>query len=454
MAARTTTLVDDIPLNGFHWKMTLYSAGGPFCDGYILSIIGVALAVLGPQLGLGAVETGLIGASALIGIFFGGAIFGYVTDLVGRQTMYVLDLLVFVVASVLQFFVGEGWQLFALRFVLGVAVGADYPIATSLLAEFTPRRHRGFLLGFLVGGWWLGAVAAYVVGYLMLGLGDESWRWMLASSAVPAAIVLLLRLGTPESPRWLASKGRVEEARQIVRDVFGDDARLEDLEGEETPATSYASIFRGEYGRRTIFVSLFWMLQVAPSFAIFTFAPQVLQAFNLADGNQAYLGSVIISFFFLVGIVPALFLVGGMGRRAVLIWPFAITGVALLALGIVPAAPALVVVGFFVVFAIFNGGSSVLQWIYPNELFPTEVRATAVGFASAMSRVGAAVGTFLLPLSLSGIGTGPTMIIGAILCFAGAVVSWFMAPETKGMTLAESSAVGTTTGAKATEVKA
>ena len=236
--------------------MTLYSAGGLFCDGYILSIIGVALAVLGPQLELTSVETGLIGASALIGLFFGGAIFGYVTDLVGRQAMYILDLLVFVVASVLQFFIGEGWQLFVLRFILGIAVGADYPIATSLMCEFTPRRHRGLLLGFLTGAWWLGAVVAYVVGYLMLGLGEESWRWMLASSAVPAAIVLLLRLGTPESPRWLASKGRTEEAREVVRNVFGDNARLEDLE-RVPPKTSYAAIFRGGYMKRTIFVSVF-----------------------------------------------------------------------------------------------------------------------------------------------------------------------------------------------------
>lgn len=439
--ATQKTSVEDIPLNSFHWKMTIYSAGGPFCDGYILSIIGIALSLLAPQWGLSSLTIGLIGASALIGIFFGAIIFGYVTDLVGRQTMYVIDLGVFVVASVLQFFVSEGWQLFVLRFILGMAVGADYPIATSLLAEFTPRRHRGFLLAFLVGGWWVGAVSAYIVGYLLIGVGEESWRWILASSAVPAAIVLLLRLGTPESPRWLASKGRTEEARQVVQEVFGEDADLGELPSDP-PKTSYRNIFRPGYMRRTVFVSLFWILQVAPSFAIFTFAPIVLQAFNLAEGNSAYLGSVIISLFFLVGIIPALFLVQGLGRRPLLIWPFLITGFALLALGLAPSAPVLVIVGLFAVFAIFNGGSSVLQWVYPNELFPTEVRATAVGFASAMSRIGAAIGTFLLPLSISGIGIGVTMIIGAILCFAGVVVSWFMAPETKDLSLDESSSLG------------
>jgi MFS transporter, putative metabolite transport protein len=436
------TSIEDLELNSFHWKMTVYSAGGPFCDGYILSIIGIGLALAGPQLGLSPLMTGLIGASALVGIFFGGLVFGYVTDLVGRQLMYVIDLSVFVVASVLQLFVGEGWQLLVLRFILGVAIGADYPIATALLAEFTPRRHRGFLLGITVGAWWLGAVAAYIVGYvLLLALGEDGWRWILASSAVPAALILLLRLGTPESPRWLASKGRTEEARAVVQEVFGEEADLGDLP-PEPPRTSFGNIFRRGYGKRAVFVGLFWLLQVTPLFAMFTFQPEVLKAFELASGNQAYLGSVVISLFFLVGVIPALFLVGGMGRRPVLIWPFVITGIALLLIGIAPNAPLWVIVALFAIFAIFNGGSSILQFIYPNELFPTEVRATAVGFATAVSRIGAATGTFLLPTALSGIGVGPTMIIGAVLCFIGAIMSWFMAPETKDLTLAEASTVG------------
>jgi MFS transporter, putative metabolite transport protein len=308
MAARTTS-VEDAPLSGFHWKIAIYTAGGPFCDGYILSIIGVALAVLGPQFGFGSLMTGLVGAAALVGIFFGGLFFGYVTDLVGRQVMYVIDLSVFVVASVLQFFIGEGWQLIVLRFVLGLAIGADYPIATALLTEFTPRRHRGFLLSFNVGGWWAGATVAYIVGYALLGLGEDSWRWMLASSAVLAALILLLRLGTPESPRWLASKGRVEEARAIVKETFGEDADLEDIPSEP-PSTSFWNIFRGGYMKRTVFASAFWILQVTPLFAIFTFAPTILEAFNLGGGRSAYLGSVIISLFFFVGIIPAMFLVG------------------------------------------------------------------------------------------------------------------------------------------------
>jgi putative MFS transporter len=113
----------------------------------------------------------------------------------------------------------------------------------------------------------------------------------------------------------------------------------------------------------------------------------------------------------------------------------------LLILGIAPESPAWVIVTLFIIFAFFNAGSSVLQWIYPNELFPTEVRATAMGFGTAASRIGAAIGTFLLPLLLAGLGVGPTMIIASLLCFVGFLISWFMAPETKGLALTESSAI-------------
>jgi MFS transporter, putative metabolite transport protein len=437
----TATSIEDLPLNSFHWKIAFYSAGGPFCDGYILGIVAPALAGLTPQLGLSPLMVSLIGAAALVGIFFGGLILGFVTDLVGRQTMYILDLATFVVASALQFFVGEGWQLLVLRFVLGVAIGADYPIATALLTEFTPRRHRGLLLSVNLFFWWAGFAVAYVVGYFLVGMGEESWRWMLASSALPAALVLLMRLGTPESPRWLASKGRVDEARAAVREAFGEDADLGDLPSEP-PQTSFWNIFRQGYAQRTIFVAAFWLLQVTPLFAIFTFSTTILDAFNLGGGRSAYLGSAIIGLFALAGIIPAMFLVGSWGRRPILIWPFLITGVALLILGIAPGSPTWVVVTLFIVFAAFNAGSSVLQWIYPNELFPTEVRATAMGFGTAVSRIGAAIGTFLLPLSLAGFGIGPTMIIASLFCFVGFVMSWFMAPETKGLALTESSSIG------------
>jgi putative MFS transporter len=424
-------MLDEAPATAFHRRLTLLTGGGPFCDGYILGIIAIALAVLSPQLRLNAVWDGLIGSSALIGIFFGGIVFGYVTDLVGRRLMYTIDLVIFVVGSILQAVVQDAWQLFVLRLIMGMAIGADYPIATALLAEFTPKRLRGPLLATLVGGWWVGYAVSFVVGYILLKAG-VSWRVMLASSLVPAALVLLLRIGTPESPRWLLSKGRRAEAVAVAKKYVG----ATDIEDEAAPQTDYFRIFRGGYLRRTIFVSLFWICQTLPGFAIYTFDPQLMASIKMSD---PYLGTVIISVVSLVGVAPAIFLVNSWGRRPVLIWPFLLCGLALLALGVFAGMPPLLAALLFVVFSILSAGSSVLQYVYPNELFPTEVRATGVGFATAMSRIGASIGTFLLPVMLSAWGITPSMIVFAAVCGLGLVISLLWAPETKGMSLLDAS---------------
>ena len=129
------------------WLITLYAGGGEFCDGYILSIIGVALPLLTVAFSLTRRRRGPPRRRLLVGMFFGGLIFGAVTDKFGRQKVYIADLACFVVLSALQFFASEPWQLIVLRTLMGVAVGADLAIAGTIASEFAPQKSRGPLLG-------------------------------------------------------------------------------------------------------------------------------------------------------------------------------------------------------------------------------------------------------------------------------------------------------------------
>jgi putative MFS transporter len=352
--------------------------------------------------------------------------------------MFILNLIVFVVGSVLQFFITDATQLIILRFIMGIAVGADYPIASSLMTEFTPKKYRGILVGSLVGMWWVGFVASYAIGAWMVSWGSESWRWMLASSALPAAILLIARLDCPESPRWLMEKGRVEEARKILDKYFGEHVDVE--VPERKTKTSYLEIFRKQYRSRTIFCCLFWILSAAPGLAIATFIPKVLANFHLAQGS-AYVGSLIIGIFYIVGLFPGLLLVDKIGRRPVLLWPFLGQAILLAALAGMADAKPWVILVTFCLYAVLHSGQNPLQWIYPNELFPTEIRATAVGFAAAMSRLGAFWGTFFMPLILNNFGNRAAMYFNAGLFFIGFVVTYFMAPETAHRTLAQTASV-------------
>ena len=137
-----------------------------------------------------------------------------IADRVGRKLMVVRSLVSFVFIMSLMAFVAAPWQLIVLRFVIGAAIGADYPIATSLLTEFTPSKKRGVMVGMSAVAWSAGAAFAYVVGALFVGIsgGNDHWRILLATSAVLGVIVILMRRGIPESPRWLLQNGRVADA--------------------------------------------------------------------------------------------------------------------------------------------------------------------------------------------------------------------------------------------------
>ena len=432
---KTNSLVEESEFTPFMRKLTIFCGGGPFLDGYILVIISAALVQLEPDLGLSAYWTGLVGTASLAGLFIGGGFFGYLTDIIGRKLMYEFDLIAIVILSVLQLFVHSPIQLVILRFLIGVAVGADYPIATSLLAEFSPKKYRGFMLGILMVMWYIGAMCADILGYLLIDI-PGAWKWMLGSSAIPAIILIIGRWGTPESPRWLISKNRVEEARKVVKQVYGPEADLDDLE-QETAKTKLSKLLEPFYLKRVILVGGFWLCEMVPLYALYTFGPKILSLFGLATGNNAMLGDVVLSILFLIGIFPAIKLVDKKGRRPLIIWSFVFMTVGMAMLAVFSnAAPWVIILGF-ALYAIASGGPSILQWIYPNELFPTEVRASAVGIGTAISRIGACLGTFGLPIWLDTIGLSKTMWIMTAATVLGLIICITLAPETKGLSLAE-----------------
>lgn len=432
--------IDDAPMNRFHVRVCAYTTGGYFCDGFILGSIGLVIPLISGPMHLGSVWQGLLGASALIGICVGALAFGPITDRVGRQKLLVLDLAVFVVASVAQLFVNTPGPLFALRLVLGLAVGADYAIAPALLAEFVPRRRRGTLLASLNTVWTIGFVVAYGVDLgLQHWLGDGSWRWMLANSAVPALITLLLRLGTPESPRWLLSQGRVEEAEAIVKRYIGPGYGLDGIAEPRRRPVRYGELFRPPWRKRTIFAGGFWLCQVFPYFGIGTFLPSIVHGLGIGET----LGEVLYNSLLAVGAIVGFFVMDRLPRRGFVIWSFAIVSAALVVLGVVPAGPLTLILPTLLVLAFVISAAADLEGVYPAEVFPTEIRASGAGIAAAVSRVGAALSTFLLPSLIAGAGIGATMLVLAGVTVIGTVLSVFLAPETRHVALTHAAWAGT-----------
>jgi MFS transporter, putative metabolite transport protein len=428
--------IDDSRTTSFHLRLAAFVGGGQFIDGYILGVIAVGLTLLPADFGLTPVWKGLIGASALIGLFFGGIVFGRLSDLIGRRGLYTLDLVVFIVGSIAQFFVENVWQLFVVRLIVGLAIGADYAVGPTYLAEFVPRKSRSRILGSLVGMFFIGYTLSIAVGVVGRGWGPDGWRWVLASSAVPALVVLLLRLGSPESPRWLVSKGRLDEAAQVCRRYIGDSVTVDDLLAEANTRPSYRKLLSGIWLRRVVFVGVFWSALAWPEFAIFTFLPTVLNTLGIKDGTGS---TLVIRAMSLAGFAVGLLVVARIGRRSMLAWTLlALTGI-FLVLGLSATPPGWLVVALFGSFAVVSGFVANLEFLYPAELFPTDIRASGVGLGSALSRVGAAAGTFLLPVLLSGPGLRFAMFTTAAVTLVGLLVTIMWAPETHTATLWEAS---------------
>lgn len=418
----------------FLTRLTVVTAGGMFIDGYLFAVVAVTLALqtFKDDLGITPLWSGLISSATLIGIFVGGFIFGWLTDRYGRRPLFMVDLGFFAVASVLLFFVQESWQMFGLGLVMGMAIGADYAIGQPLLCEFSPARVRGRLGSTLQLAWNVGYMVAFAAGYLITVSYPNAWRWVLLSAVIPTVVCLVARHGLPESPRWLLSKGRDAEAEKVL-ERLGWTLDSADFEAEPHERTRPSALFApGQLGR-TMFVCLFWTCLIVPYFAIIFFQADVYSAVGVSDPLfTALLGTVVV----VAGVLTGTLLVDRVGRRKLLITSFWSTAAALSVVVFAAVLPSSVVVVCFFFYLFTYGVGSILCGVYPMELFPTSIRTTGVGFATSVTRVGTAIGTFAFPLVLAQ-NAAAAMAIMAGVCVIGAVASQLWAPETRNRSLTD-----------------
>ncbi|MEM3685304.1 MAG: MFS transporter, partial [Conexivisphaerales archaeon] len=230
-----------------HFEITILSAMGTFLDGYDISIIGVALTIITTissfQYAATPIGKGLMAASTTIGMLIAGLAGGYLADLRGRRFLYLWDMVVFILFTALISLASGFWDLFAYRLILGLAIGADYAISPTIISEISPVKPRGKLLAINTLMWWVGAAVAYAIGFALLPMGTNSWRYMFAIGLIPAVVVLILRRTVPESARWLAMRGNLEKAKESEEIIVGKSDDLKSVKGEKV---SLLKLFSGK----------------------------------------------------------------------------------------------------------------------------------------------------------------------------------------------------------------
>lgn len=438
--------IGDLPLSKFVTRITILSAMGVFLDGYDLTILSVALLFITPHFHPAPQVLGLVGAAAVGGMFVGSLIVGNVTDRVGRRKMFLWDMAIFIVFSILAGLSQNMIELGIARFFLGVGIGADYPISGSLTAEFAPTKRRGLMLAMTIGFWQLGALFAYLVGLSMLDIGPDAWRYMLASGAIPAIIVMWLRHSVPESPRWLAIMGRQKEADQIVMDVAKSSHLTVELEATGTTGTpnmgnrgsnggAFRQLFSPAVIRLTIFAALGWFLFDVGDYGSIVFTPTILKALKGTTVQSSVIASAFLPFVSIIAIIIMCFIVDKIGRKVIQASGFLVMGLVFILMAF--SKPSFIVLFplFLVVFAFMEGGPGQTTYIYAAEVFPTQIRATGHGFATAVSRLGALLGIFVFPIMIASIGLSSGLLLFGACALIGFVLTVWIAPETNNQRL-------------------
>ncbi|WP_069806849.1 MFS transporter [Vulcanisaeta thermophila] len=446
---------DDMPLRRlgrYFWLAWFTASMGQFIDAYDVLIMGAALIYLKPLWHLTAVETGLLAASTLLGVALGAVIFGPIADKMGRRLLYIYDLVFFVVFGALSAFVVNFWQLFVVRLLLGIGIGGDYSLSPTMVAEYAPARRRGFALASMNSFWGVGSVVGFLTAYgIAVAWGDTNpdfaWRFMLGSEAIWGLLVILLRMGILESPRWAALqeqlRGKVKErASEIVMRMTG--GRKMSIDPGIIKKPSIKDLFAGRMWLTTIFIWIWWPMAAIAFYGSNMYTPYITKGLGLTTPQLSFLASALYWAIAILGYYTTALTYDKLGRRFVTILGSTIMGIdmfvglALYRMGLFTTSLALpLVMTLFTIYYYFMNFGPGPWTMTMAELWPTRIRATAQGLAAMFSRFGAAFASFYMPVLIQQIGyEGAFIFLGGAILFV-ALWSYLLMPETKGLTPSE-----------------
>lgn len=434
--------LDAQPLGAGHRRVTLLSGLGWMFDAMDIGLLSFVLVALAREWELTQGQVGLAISVSLFGMFVGAAASGSLADRYGRKPLLMATLLVYSVATGLTALAWGFGALLVLRFVTGLGLGGELPVASTLVAEVSPARSRGRMIVLLESFWAYGWILAALIGYLVIP--EFGWRVAFAIGALPALYVLVLRRGLPESPRYLLRRGRHAEAREAARRLG---VEVEEPDVGTAQGTSPVSgvgiraLWTAPYARRTAMLWVLWFGMVFSYYGIFTWLPQILatSGYSLVRSFEYVL---LITLAQIPGYFSAAYLVEKWGRKATLVSYLLCCAAATLVFGLrgfgaETSGAELVLWGSLVSF--FNLGAWGVVYGYTPELYPTAARGSGAGWAAGIGRIGGIAGPYAVGLMLGAPGLGTLAVFSmfaAVLLVIAANV-WLLGEETRGRTLDE-----------------
>jgi len=397
-------------------------------------LVGFTVPVFTATWSLSGKVAGWITASALAGSLVGSLVLGRLADRVGRRRIFQYGILWYAVFTALTALAWGPASVSAFRFLAGIGLGALLVVDPSMLAEYLPPQRRGRFLVLLDFFWPLGLLLATGLSWLFLDQlgGDWGWRWLFLAASFPAFLAFIVRLSLPESPYFLARRGRRREAAQVLSAITGREVQPAALEAASEERSSVREFVGARLRASTMLVVAVWIALNISYYGLFLWLPFVLQSeskFTL----DVYLLLVLSALSQFPGYAAAIWLVERIGRRATLAAFLFLGGLSAYAFAVAESAPAYVAALFFVGF--FNLGAWGAVYPYTSELFPTRLRSSAFGLVEGVGKGAAIGGPYLFGYLLDATGdTVWSLTFVAAVMVAGAAVT-LLGRETRGARL-------------------
>ena len=426
LSQRLTLLLDASPLKGIQRWLWVLSTGGTLLDGFAIFVLGVAMPLVIAVFHFTPDVVGLIGASLVLGAVFGAGLGGPVADRLGRKRLMLADMIIVGIGAATSALANGPTMLFIGQFLVGVGIGIDFPVSSSYVSEVLPRRNRARLMVATIACQSLGMLVAAAITLVLLKTVEslQNWRLFLASEGVIAFLFFLLRLSAPDSPHWLMARGRFAEAAQAFIRIMPEQReavlQVTSHVGNQSLASTIAHarmpglriLFSRAYRTRTVLVAVPWFLMDIATYGVGLFTPAILGAVDISGRGGGAIaqdlvvakGSSAIDLFLLFGFIVGIWAVPKFGRIRMQVIGFAgmACGMILLVIAVYLSNSSLhiplVFTGFILFNLLMNAGPNSTTFTLAPILFPTQLRATASGFAAGVAKIGATFGVFVLPI--------------------------------------------------------
>jgi putative MFS transporter len=437
--------IERLPVSRWHLNVRILLGAATFFDSFdALAIAFVLPALIGPW-NLHFSDIGLLISSGYFGQLIGATFFGWMGERYGRVKVLNWTVAILSVFGLACAFAWGYWSLVAFRFLQGLGLGGEIPLAATYINEIAKSGRRGHFVLMYQNVFPLGIMMSAVVSALVVP--NFGWQWMFVIGAVPAFLILPLRRMVPESPRWLARHGHLAEADRVVS---GLEARIARETGKplppipaEYPAESnvrarWRDLFSGIYTPRTISIWIMWFCSASISYGLQTWLPTILRSvYKMSVSESLWYNVAGYAGLFTVCVISAL-IIDRVGRRPLFLFGFLAASALLVWLWLTADHSSAVFV--MAAASLTSTMTSIMQlgfWVYAPEIYPTRMRALGTGAASAWARVSSVV----MPSIVGGImahGTFSTIfLMFAVVGLVGAALVYFFAVETSRRPLEE-----------------